>query len=512
MANKESFDVRLKEWESMHPRQWVVTTDRSQVATFLSEKNPKVFETQLELADRIVVSQEGIAREVNSVKAEIKEGLRGVETGIKDLRATFEWGFSELIWRLEQENEPLREILETLQASLDTEARELRKRAEKAYQNEWVDKALEAFLESEKRNRCDFTVHLYLGNIYLFHKGNAGKALEYYEKVVKYAPSEAPYYAAFALLHVGLVKYLQTDFQAAYDATQKAIELYPNLYEAHYQHARYCSRLEKYEEALRHLSIAVKGDKYYCVKVSIEKDFRDLTSDLGAFLKEVFANVYDQAKSDVKEAAQFIEETERDEACHLHFIEKWFYAPKYVAAYRNSTPSFNEAKENLRVAQDYLARESILDSWASLLMARECIGILRGHLDRFIKLASDFFDVQSNRLRLYHIRMCGGILAALGIIVGVIIAYMLTGVFWGGSLEWSRMVSFVLALLFFSTGFCVLLWRVGAKLGEVFIYPRRQKALFTREKCRLIHLDHLKLLLAKSESKSVSWEDTLKGL
>jgi tetratricopeptide (TPR) repeat protein len=512
MANKESFDVRLKEWESMHPRQWVATTDRSQLATFLSEQTPKYFEAQLELADRIVVSQEGIEREVNSIKAEIKEGLSSIEVGVKDLRATFEWGFSELIWRLEQEDEQLREILDTLQASLDTDARKLRNRAEKAYQNEWVVKALEDFLESEKRNSCDFTVHFYLGNIYLFHKGNAGKALEYYEKAVKYAPSEVPYYAAFALLHVGLVKYLQTDFQAAYDATQKAIELYPNLYEAHYQHARYCSKLEKHGEALRHLSIAIKGDKYYCVKASIEKDFRDLTSDLGAFLKEVFANTYDQAKSSVKEAAQFIEKTERDEACHLYFVEKWFYAPKYVAACWDSTPSLSEAKENLGVARDYLARESILDSWASLLMARECIGTLSGHLDRFIKLANDFFDVQGNRLRLYHIRVWGWILAALGIIVGVIIAYMLTGVFWGGSLEWGRMASFVLALLFFSTGFCVLLWRVGTKLGEVFIYPRRRKAIFTREKCRLIHLERVKLLLAKSESKSVSWEDTLKGL
>jgi tetratricopeptide (TPR) repeat protein len=168
------------------------------------------------------------------------------------------------------QTETLTGILKVLQAPLDTQAKELRRRAERAYTNGWIDDALEDFLESEKKNRYDFTVHLSLGNIYLFHKRDPKKALEYYGKAAKYAEPYSPYHAALALLHIGLIRYLQGDFQKAYEATSKALKISPTFFEAHYQHAQYCAILGKHDEAIKHLKIAIRGNRYYCVKADLE--------------------------------------------------------------------------------------------------------------------------------------------------------------------------------------------------------------------------------------------------
>lgn len=391
MSNKESFEVRLKEWESMHPRQWVAITDRSQVAMFLSEQTLRVVEAQLEAADRIVLSQEGIAREVNSFKAEVKEGLRDIEAGIEDLNAIFEWGFSELIWRLEQQNELLKEILATLQAPLDTAAKELRKRAERAYQNAWIDDALKDFLESEKRNRYDFTVHLYLGSIYLFHKNNDVKALEYYEKAVKYASPEASHYAAFSLLHIGLIKYLQTDFQSAYKATQKAIELDPSLYEAHYQHAQYCAKLGEHEEALKHLDIAVKGDRYYCAKASSEKDFDAMREKLRPYFEDIREKIQAYAEREINRAEKLFKRLKPLETRSVTFINLTYlkrYAEPFEKYWRERLVIH---KKELHEVKASFKRATVFDSWDSLQRAGALISLLKKHGEELVNNINDDF-------------------------------------------------------------------------------------------------------------------------
>ena len=289
--NLAPFEKRIENWEVIHPRRWIATTDRAKVADFLSAQTRKITEGQLKAADRVIVSQGRIADKIDDAIL----ATRDIAEGLEELQATFEWGITELIWQIEQEREVLKNILKVLQAPLDTQAKELKKRAEYAYRNRWIDDAFQDFLESEKKNRYDFTIHQNLGNIYFFEKKNPEKALEYYNKAVKYATPKSSYYTSISLLHVGLVKYLQEDFQGAYEATSKAIELSPNLYEAHYQHAQYCVKLGKYDEAIKHLKKAiVEGDKYYWVKADSEKDFNVIKKQLHSLFKELHNNAESQ--------------------------------------------------------------------------------------------------------------------------------------------------------------------------------------------------------------------------
>ena len=201
------FENRFENWELNHPRQWMATADRNDVANYISIQTDKVANAQLKAADRIVVSQDRIASGIDKVAF----GIDRLADGLESIASTFEWGFTEIVWQLEQQRFVLEDILRVLQAPLDTQAKELRKRAENAYKNGWFDDALEDFLESEKKNRYDFTVHQYLGNIYFFEKKNPKMALEYYNKTVKYAKPVSPYHASFALLHIGLLNYLHGD-------------------------------------------------------------------------------------------------------------------------------------------------------------------------------------------------------------------------------------------------------------------------------------------------------------
>jgi len=345
-----TFEKRFEDWRVDYPWQWIATTDRAAAAKFISDQTEKIRRTQLEAADRIIVSQERIASGID----EIAVGVDRVADGLEGLASAFEWGFSVMVWHLEQQRSVLQEILKVLQAPLDTQAKELKKRAENAYQNGWIPDAIEDFLQSERKNRYDFTVHQSLGNIYLFHKKNPEKALEYYEKAVKYATPESSYHASIALLHIGLTKYLQEDFQKAYEATSKAIELSPNLYEAHYQCAQYCANLDKYDEALDHLWKAIEGDRNYCLKAESEKDFDVMRKELQSFFKDL----RDQAQKEAKE------ETDKAE-------ELIAYAKSFGLLVSGESQKFKTSVEKYGEATEFLKRASLFDYWDAIDMARD---------------------------------------------------------------------------------------------------------------------------------------------
>lgn len=343
MSNRDLiiFDKRIENWELSHPRQWVATADRSNVANFISGQTDKVVSAQLKAADRVIVSQDRIASGIDKVAF----GIDKITDGLESLASAFEWGFTELVWQFEQQRFVLENILRVLQAPLDSQAKELRKRAENAYKNGWFDDALEDFLESEKKNRYDFTVHQYLGNIYFFEKKNPEKALEYYEKAVKYAKPESPYYASLSLLHIGLIKYLHGDYSKACEATYEAIELSPNLYEAHYQNAQYLANLGLYNDAIKHLRKAIEGDRYYCVKADTEEDFNAMKKQLRLLFKELQNKAKSQANSEVEKAIELIKDAE------------------YYGISNNNSDKFRVAKNKLKEAAIFISRDSLFDCW-----------------------------------------------------------------------------------------------------------------------------------------------------
>lgn len=342
MANLFQNDTSLTKFDQRQP-------SGLDAASFLSRQTTKIVNSNIETANRIIVSQDRIASGIDKINF----GIDRLSDGLESLASAFDWGFSELVWQMEQQRKELSNILKVLELPLDTQAKELKKRAEDAYKNKWIDDALEDFLESEKKNRYDFTVHQYLGNIYLFEKNTPEMAMKYYEKAVKYSTPKSPYYASYALIHVALIYYLEKDFRKAYDATSKAIELSPNLYEAHYQHAKYCANLGKYDEAIKHLTEAQIGDKYYCVKADSEKDFQVMKKQLISFFESLRVTAEKEAEIELNQAQELVQSAGAQDSN--------VYAPD----------SFESAKNKLKEARNFFGRKSYFDYLDAKWKAKE---------------------------------------------------------------------------------------------------------------------------------------------
>jgi tetratricopeptide (TPR) repeat protein len=163
----------------------------------------------------------------------------------------------------------------------------LRDKAENTYASGKMDDALVYLTELEPNTVKDFSVCISLGIIYLFHKIDKKKALEYFEKAVKGAGSQFAYYASYALLYKALIKRDFGLIEEAEECTNKAIKLSPDLTEAMYQNAQYNALLNRPEKAVPLLKKAIKEDIIYCLKISGERDFNGIKPEITKLYEEI---------------------------------------------------------------------------------------------------------------------------------------------------------------------------------------------------------------------------------
>jgi len=247
----------------------------------------KYVESNNELTSQVISNQK-ITNDL--IKTEIKSlyySIGEISEGLQGLQSSFEWGIASVVWQIEQNRTLLLNILDVLKAPLDTQAKELRTRAQEAFSNGWFDDAEIDYLESEEKNRYDFTVHISLGLIYLFHKINKEKALEYFEKAIKYAKPKSNYYTSYALLHKALIMLDLNKVEEAERATQEAITLSPDLREAYYQNAQYNALLGNTELSFKSLIHCVEYDINYLLKYDNDPLFEKCKAELNNSLENV---------------------------------------------------------------------------------------------------------------------------------------------------------------------------------------------------------------------------------
>ena len=212
---------------------------------------------QLEKTDEAIASNYAVAEAIESgfaeVRAELDYGFTMLSEGLQDLCFTVQEGFREVVYMLELQSKTLEAIREILERPLDTQAKELRRRAEFAYLNGWFDEAETDLLGAEKKNYQDFIVHQILGNIYYYHRCNDQKALEYYQKAVKYSYPVSRKHAGDALICRALAHYRLGQLSDAYKSTKKALELTPDDPHVLFNHVRYAAKIGYTDECLNGL-------------------------------------------------------------------------------------------------------------------------------------------------------------------------------------------------------------------------------------------------------------------
>jgi tetratricopeptide (TPR) repeat protein len=173
----------------------------------------------------VALNPEGLRR-ANENAARLALGIEKLAGGLESLKADFNLLLGDLVWRSEMRQESLASALEEIRlAEFEREARAYRARAERSYLNGWYEEALGDFLEAEKRNYPDYTVHRSIAQIYLYHIIDLPKALEYFLKAAKYARPSDQKQAAEAHYFAGIVCVIEGRLEQALGQLEQATEL-----------------------------------------------------------------------------------------------------------------------------------------------------------------------------------------------------------------------------------------------------------------------------------------------
>ena len=346
----------LGKWQGIHP--FLSNFDGMMTAQYfsvvLAENSEKIIASQLRSTDKIIASADYNANEISKIFSD----------SIDTLNSTFEWGFTEIIWQLGQQQEILRKVLKTLQKPLTTQSRELRERGFFAYKNRMYDDAIADLHQAAIDNRYDFTIHQTLGNIYLFHKYDPEKAIDSYQKSAKYAEPRSKKFASFAYLHLGLVYYFMHDYQNAYNSTLKAITLFPESSFCYYEHARYCARLNKRDEAVKSLQKIIYKEPFYCVKINNEWDFSFVDHEVKKLINDVFHHFKQLSENRLEEARDIL---------------------KIAKIEGVASTSLDGFTNSLKTSEKYHLKSSILDFQKSIIESEEIVSnlfpVLQKNLD-----------------------------------------------------------------------------------------------------------------------------------
>lgn len=290
--------TELAPWErkSEYHRIIQLDNDLNKQSRLIADASKKQLESQLSNTNKIIASNDRIA----SYLGDLSEGFDSIINGLEDLKSTFEWGISEIVWQFEQNRVVLKSIEEGVWSPFDAKARNRKKQAQEAFSYGWIDEAEEYFLESEQIVKMDFTVHISLGMIYLFHKIDKIKALSYFENAIKYSTPKSTYYKSYSLIHKALILFDLGKIKEAEQTTDEAILIYPDMLEAHYQNAQYNAQIGNTKKSLQRLEYVIKQQATYCLKA--EKD--NLLDSIRSELLELIKSMTEENNKSIKDRLQ----------------------------------------------------------------------------------------------------------------------------------------------------------------------------------------------------------------
>jgi len=261
--------------------------------------------SRLEKTEPIVASREALADFIHVID-EIHEVDEISSPGIRDL-VWVATGSREVIDMLELRNsKKLKEMQKSLERSLSAQAKELKRRAEFAYLNGWIDEAESDLLKVAEENYEDFIVHLMLGNIYRYHRNDFNKAIEYYRKAVKYAAPRSKEYAADALLRIAECYYRLGRTTDAYESVSIALKMLPEDPHVLYHCARYAAL--KGREFIDFLEKCITKDPVYLIVADIDEMFSGIREEV----RKLAENLRDKRKADIDSMLQEIESAKQE--------------------------------------------------------------------------------------------------------------------------------------------------------------------------------------------------------
>lgn len=253
----------------------------------------------------------GIAPGSNTNNADfdsLSAAFGDIASSIEDLGAEFQWGFTLMIDRLEQQTKLLNQIVgqldairEAVQLPSTTRARELFALGLRDLRKGLYPEALEKFLAVERENKVNFPLQLQMGKLLLYGKNatdnviDLPKAEEHLYLASRYAGREQKWlkYHGVALFHASIAAYLIGEKEKSAgrtDSMRKCLEraltnigfaaqTWPEA-ELYYLAAKCHTLLGQKEKALADLTILAERDPIgYSAKMDRDGDFNAIRGD-----------------------------------------------------------------------------------------------------------------------------------------------------------------------------------------------------------------------------------------
>jgi tetratricopeptide (TPR) repeat protein len=250
---------------------------------------------------------------------DVNASIENINTGIESLRADFQWGFTLMIARQEEQIRLLNNIIHgldvikgVLELPLTTKARELIALGQRDHQIGLLPEALEKFLAAEQLNKVNFPLQLQIGKLFLYGKNKQDsvidlvKATEHLLLAARYADTEAEWvkYRGEALFHAATAFYImggqqknvgnpdiaQECLESALLHLRSAIDSWPVFTESYYLAAKCHALLGQRDEALANLEILSDRDRRYFAKMGKDKDFNPIRAEAKRVFHDAIAN------------------------------------------------------------------------------------------------------------------------------------------------------------------------------------------------------------------------------
>jgi len=332
--------------------------------------------------------------------------------GIARLGAAFDYGMGLLAHQVEVQAPFLEDFLRRLDtlhpislSSSLTQAREFYTIGRERLQKGLLDKALEAFLKAEAKNDSDFLIQYSLGHLYLYGRDvesrliDLPKAEKHFRNAARFAKVEIANlpgvrkFCGEAYFHASVACYAQANekhlagntaeeehlTREAEKLAKQATEVYPELAETFYQHAKTNALLGEAPPALRSLEMAIKADRNYCLKADVDRDFDKIRPQVLGLFEALRRQAGEEAKKALEEAHRLLNSYVFLTAKALQTRERIENLLKEAEAFYQSGAYFDhfEVLESLRQVKD------VLDTAPRV----ELLAILRGHNERVSSVA-----------------------------------------------------------------------------------------------------------------------------
>ena len=237
-----------------------------------------------------------------------------IHQDLERLDSRFHWGFEELAWRLDQQTQQTKDLIDILTRPLETQVRELRERGIECYNYGWYPEALSFLQEAMKKARIDYIVAQYLGNIYLYEKEEYNHAIDYFERAARYSRPKSPKHYVHALMSQAFSYYLrnqQQDLELAKSCLACAIDMLPGHLEARFEYAKVCALTGDIDECAEAIDYILHADPLYVVKILAEPDFSGVKQSVSDIINKHHANYRKAFAEEFEKHEQAISEIHR---------------------------------------------------------------------------------------------------------------------------------------------------------------------------------------------------------